>query len=164
MVTYMPMWWVPRGSSVAGTCCGGFTRSRCLRFCRSFRIPSICIWSSAQSQSFWSAAGSATFRRLSGDEDFGLVSGKDITRDHGTAGLFLRRVRPLHRTLPGQQHRQGTESETDRARDALLSERVWKRQRNADPQRNRFAKGRSFNAPPAAPANISVRSAFSICR
>ena len=38
--------------------------------------------------------------------------------DHCAAGLLLRRVRTLHRALPGEQHRQGTESETDRARTA----------------------------------------------
>ena len=38
---------------------------------------------------------------LVGDEDFGLDTGKDLTRIASSAGLYLRRVWALHRTLPG---------------------------------------------------------------
>ena len=79
-----------------------------------------------------SAAASAEIPPLEGDEDFGLDTGKDLTQIAGAAGLLLRRVRALHRALPGQQHRQGARPERDRAGRAGLSERA-RRRRGAKP-------------------------------
>jgi hypothetical protein len=46
---------------------------------------------------------------FSGDEDFGLDTGKDLTRI--VVGVFVRRMRPLHRVLPRRKHGKGTSVE-----------------------------------------------------
>ena len=58
---------------------------------------------------------------LVGDEDFGLDTGKDITKHRRPAGLLLRGVRPLHRALPGVQHRKGTEPQRNRPGAARIT-------------------------------------------
>ena len=47
------------------------------------------------------------------------------------AGLLLRRVRPLHRALPGQQHGKGAGSERRLRRRTALSAREWRERRRS---------------------------------
>jgi hypothetical protein len=78
---------------------------------------------------FLSRGSFAKIPPLANDDDFGLDTGKDLTQIAALQGLFVRRVRPLHRALSGQQHQQDSRSQEDRSRRPRLSERVRSRLR-----------------------------------
>ena len=130
-------------------------------FCRSSRTPSTCTWSSARPPSFSRAAASATFRRSPAMKT-SASSPARTSRNSSPPGLLLRRMRPLHRALPRQQHRQGSQPERNHPRPARLSQRL----RPASEDRCSASTTRRkppSSAPPAAPANTNAPSASSIC-
>ena len=106
---------------------------------------------------------SARIPPLQGDEDFGLDTGKDVTRIDALQAFSCVECGRCTEHCPAYNYRQDAQPQGNRAGTARLSERVRRTRRTRRCWARTFPKRPFSSAPPAAPASISARWAFSTC-